>query len=281
MQKIFTPPLNNATSDAPIGVFDSGVGGISILQALVENFPEENFLYLGDTARLPYGTKSAETVRKYAGQSLKFLAKSQVKAFVIACNTASSAFLETTFEGRPVYNMIDCGVKELSDKSTGKKALLLATKTTVKSKAYESRLRMQSPEIELLSVPAPLFIPLVEEGLSDGPVVSETIKYTLKEIQPLLLAQAFDTCLLGCTHFPFLKKEISHSLGADLQVIDSSSQLIKMLQEDTQTGRLQLRSKDSKPSERKLTFALTDSSEHFVRFIQKLWPQAEIHWVEL
>ncbi len=266
------------TASSPIGVFDSGVGGISVLQTLVELFPHENFIYLGDTARLPYGTKSSQTVKKYAEQSLRFLAAQNVKAYVIACNTASSAYLETEFQGRPVYNMIDCGVREILEKSQGKAALLLATKTTVKSQAYEYRLNQSANAPEFISLAAPLFIPLVEEGVLHGPLVTEVLTHTLAPVKNQLAQNAFDTCLLGCTHFPFLKQEIQSFFGREILVVDSAHQLAQIFQQDSKSGRLQINPENQNG---RLDFFLTDSSDHFIRFIHQIWPGRAMKLIEI
>lgn len=268
----------NSNSDSPIGVFDSGVGGISVLESLVEKFPRENFIYLGDTARLPYGTKSAETVRKYAEQSLEFLHKQGVKAFVIACNTASSAFLEKSYKTKPVYNMIECGVREILESSKGKKTLLLATKTTVRSKAYDHSLQASGSKIPFVSIAAPLFIPLVEEGLLDGPVVTEVLQHTLKPIQREISQGELDLCLLGCTHFPFLKKEIQNFLGPQVLVRDSTAQLEALFLQDEKKGLVHLRNSSEVGT---LKFVLTDSSEHFQNFIHQRWPQRHIEITQI
>ena len=265
-------------SDSPIGVFDSGVGGISVLEKLVEKFPRENFIYLGDTARLPYGTKSTQTVRNYAEQCLEHLYLRNVKAFVIACNTASSAYLEKSYKTKPVYNMIDCGAQEVIQRSTGRKTLLLATKTTILSGAYITALDKMNASIKITPVAAPLFIPLVEEGVFTGPLVQEVLRHTLNPIQRDLSTKSFDLCLLACTHFPFLREEIEKYLGPDVEVRDSASQLENFIKRDEKNQILSLTDNQSAGT---LQFFLTDSSEHFQKFISKKWPSRKIEFTRI
>jgi glutamate racemase len=265
-------------SEAPIGVFDSGVGGISVLEHLTKSFPSENFVYLGDTARLPYGTKSSQTVRMYAEQCLEHLHLRGVKSFVIACNTASSAYLEKAYKTKPVYNMIECGSLEIIQKTSGRKTLLLATKTTIQSGAYSNCLKNLNSSVELILLAAPLFVPLVEEGVLSGPLVEEVLRHTLKPVENLIAQKQLDVCLLACTHFPFLREEIEKYLGSGIEVTDSSSQLEKLLRQDKKNHIQSLRRSSSAGS---LQFILTDSSDHFQKFILQRWPDRKIDFTHI
>ena len=143
----------------PIGVFDSGIGGITVLRELVKTFPNESFIYLGDTARLPYGSKSAETVRKYILQNMNFLVSRNVKALVVACNTASTQVYETSFEGRPVYNVIDPGSQLASQVTENKKIAVLATRGTISAGSYTKKIKKLLPDAEVLSQACPSSCP--------------------------------------------------------------------------------------------------------------------------
>ena len=183
----------NKPDSRPIGVFDSGIGGITVLRELVRSFPTENFIYLGDTARLPYGSKSAATVRNYSVQNMKFLISRDVKAIVVACNTASTQIFENTFENCPVYNVIDPGSKLAAEQTKNKKVGVLATRATVKAKSYTDKIKAIDSEIEVLSQACPLFVPLAEEGWNEDPI---TNLIAFRYLQNLKAAEV-DTVVLG------------------------------------------------------------------------------------
>jgi glutamate racemase len=200
--------LNNLASDKfdqrPIGVFDSGIGGITVLRELIKKFPQENFIYLGDTARLPYGSKSAPTVRKYSEQNMNFLISKNVKALVVACNTASTQVNETVFLGLPVYNVIDPGSLLASSLTQTMNVAVLATRATVKANSYETKIKHHNPKINVFSVACPLFVSLAEEGWHDDPITEQIAERYLADLKN----RNIDTVVLACTHYPLLKKPI-------------------------------------------------------------------------
>lgn len=219
---------------ATIGVFDSGVGGLTVLKVLAEHFPQEHFIYLGDTARLPYGTKSPETIRSYSEQILSFLTGRKVDALVIACNTASSQVSEKTWNGIPVFNVIEPGAAMAVMMSESNSIAVLGTRATVASEAYPKEIRRLQPAAEVYSQACPLFVPLAEEGWIDDPI---TNLIAFRYVQPLL-QHKIDTLILGCTHYPLLKMAIQKACGNSVQLVDSGKALALKLEEAFQSGAL-------------------------------------------
>lgn len=240
----------------PIGVFDSGIGGITVLKELIRAFPLENFIYLGDTARLPYGSKSAETVRKYSIQNINFLISKNVKAIIVACNTASTQIDETEFTNIPVYNVIDPGAKKASQMTENKKIAVLATRATIKAGTYTKKIKYHLPDAEIFTQACPLFVPLAEEGWHDDPITN-LIAY--RYLQNLKMAD-IDTVVLGCTHYPLLKDSITRVLGSYVKLIDSGEAIAADLKSDFNSKRL---TANKQNETRYLQICLTDSGEQF------------------
>lgn len=240
----------------PIGVFDSGIGGITVLKEIVRAFPHESFVYLGDTARLPYGSKSAETVRNYTVQNMKFLVSQKVKAIVVACNTASTQIFENEYEGLPVYNVIDPGALLAVEKTQNKKVAILGTRATVRSGSYTRKINELDPRIKVLSQACPLFVPLAEEGWNEDPI---TNLIAFRYLQNLKAADV-DTVVLGCTHYPLLKSAIARVFGNHVTLVDSGEAVAKQLQADFSEGKL---GQNSLTHPLMLKVALTDKSDHF------------------
>lgn len=239
----------------PIGVFDSGIGGVTVLRELLKTFPTENFIYLGDTARLPYGSKSADTVRKYTEQNMNFLKNRDVKAIVVACNTASTQVYEKEYLGLPVYNVIDPGARLAAAATENKKIGVIATRATVKSQNYTQKIHNFDPTIEVLSSACPLFVPLAEEGWHDDPITNLIAFRYLQELK----AQDVDTVVLGCTHYPLLKTAIQKVFGNHVKLVDSGEAIALEIVEDFTAERL----KKSNTLEHKLQICLTDADSQF------------------
>ncbi|MGE4130503.1 MAG: glutamate racemase [Bdellovibrionales bacterium] len=232
-----------------IAVFDSGVGGLTVLRALRKKWPGENFLYLADTARLPYGNKSLGTIQKYVDQNIRFLETYSPKAIVVACNSASTALLNTTKKyNLPVFNVIEPGARQAVAKSENGRIGVLATRTTVHSEAYPKAIRKLKPETEIFQQACPLWVPLVEEGWIEDPVTNLIVyRYASRIFQ-----QNVDTVVLGCTHFPVLIPAILKAVQYPVHLIDSSLGLIEDLAAiDPNTapsgGRLDILSTDFSP----------------------------------
>ncbi len=204
--------------DASIGIFDSGIGGLTVFKEVARSFPHENIVYLGDTARVPFGTKSRETVIKYTLQNTLFLLDQHVKAVIIACNTASAYGLEAVknYFRVPVIGVIEPGAEVALTKTRSKKVGVIGTEGTIRSAAYEKALRSKDQQIEIVTQACPLLVPLAEEGKFEGEVVGQIIK---EYLQPL---KGIDTLILGCTHYPLFKGVIGNVLGSEVSLVDSA-----------------------------------------------------------
>jgi glutamate racemase len=208
-----------------IGVFDSGMGGLTVMRALMDRLPRESFVYLGDTARLPYGSKSAETVKRYAVQCARALMKHDIKLLVVACNTASATALPALTEAlspTPVIGVIEPGAEAAVAAAPSGRIAVIATEGTVKGGAYERAIHARNPSASVTQQPCPLFVALAEEGLTDGPIAELVAK---RYLNPLLATDAAQPeCLvLGCTHFPALKNVIGQVAGPGIRLVDSAA----------------------------------------------------------
>lgn len=247
----------------PIGVFDSGIGGLTVLKELALQFPEESFLYVGDTARLPYGSKSPQTIRKYSEQIIQFLERQNVKAIIIACNTASSQVAETEIDGLPVYNVIGPGSQRALELSSGKRIGVLGTRATINSQAYTQRIQALDPKAQVFDQACPLFVPLAEEGWDSDPVTNLIV---FRYLSPLL-QQHIDTLILGCTHYPILKNSIARVTGNSIELVDSGEAIAQWISRDMKSGRLGT-NKSGQP--RRIEIMTTDSSAHFTEMAQRI-----------
>ncbi len=213
----------NATFDRrPIGVFDSGVGGLTVVAALARQLPHEPILYLGDTARLPYGTKSQATVSRYTQRNVAFLHSRNVKAVVVACNTASALALPQLHTNLPVWGVIAPGARRALEVTRGRVGVI-ATESTIASDAYGKALRELAAtsglsDLVVVGQACPLFVPLVEEGWHDDPVTEQVARRYLVP----LVAAGVDTVVLGCTHYPLLAPVIQRVLGPEVRLVDSA-----------------------------------------------------------
>jgi glutamate racemase len=226
-------------ASAPLGVFDSGVGGLTVLSELQRSLPHEDFVYLGDTARLPYGSKPPEMVREFAREISWSLLERGVKGIVIACNSASAASLPLLSESLPVpvWGVIDPGVRAAVRQYSGGRVGILGTKATIASGAYQSRL--EAAGVATWAKACPLFVPIVEEGISDGAIAALVARHYL-EGRPEL-----DVVILGCTHYPSLKGTLQEVLGDAVKLVDSAEEIAATVSADLQ--RLGLRSERSRP----------------------------------
>ncbi len=208
-----------------IGVFDSGVGGLTVVKELIRQLPGENIVYFGDTARVPYGTKSKDTIIKFSVENVKFLLKFDVKLIVVACNTASSIALSSLmFHFKiPIVGVIRPGAKEAVRLTKNKRIGVIGTKTTIQSESYEDEIKRYDKSIKVISQSCPLFVPLAEEGLIRDSVTKEM---ALRYLEPLKKAKV-DTLILGCTHYPLLKYIIKDVMGSGVNLVDSAHQTAK------------------------------------------------------
>lgn len=256
-----------------IGVFDSGVGGLTVVSALRRRLPGESILYLGDTARLPYGSKSPDTVTRYTRRNIEFLAERGVKAVVVACNTASALALPNLdMHGLPTWGVIEPGARKAAAVSRGRVGVI-ATEATVRSDAYAKALRAVRPDLEILSRACPLFVPLVEEGWHDDPVTEQVAE---RYLRPLLDA-GVDTLVLGCTHYPLLKPVLQRVAGPDVTLVDSAEAVAEMVAAGLAERHLEA---THAPSHH---FCVTDSGETFQRLARMILKDDEVslEWVEV
>lgn len=224
MNRTLSPARERA--QLPIGIFDSGVGGLTVLHAIAARLPAEPLLYLGDTARLPYGTKSAASVTRYALQATAHLVERGIKMLVVACNTASAVAmpaLAAEFAPLPVIGVVEAGAEAAVRASRSGHIAVLATESTVRGGAYERAIRARRADARVYSQACSLFVALVEEGWTRGPLVEAVAR---EYLQPLLVEKTHDDldCLvLGCTHFPLLRETILQVAGADVALVDSGA----------------------------------------------------------
>ncbi len=251
-------------SDAnrPIGVFDSGVGGLTVVSALTRRLPAESILYLGDTARLPYGDKSPRTVRRYTRRNVDFLIARGVKAVVVACNTASALALEELDYALPIWGVVEPGAAAAVEATRGRVGVI-ATESTIRSDAYGRAIRRLDPSLEVFGRACPLFVPLVEEGWSDDPISEQIAERYLAS----LLEKDVDTLVLGCTHYPLLKPVLKRVAG-DVCLVDSAETVTR----EVARGLDALRLAAERPSAAADShhFCVTDSGEHFARVAKDL-----------
>ncbi|HOG08308.1 MAG: glutamate racemase [Syntrophales bacterium] len=254
MQKKETPGGN---ARHPIGVFDSGVGGLTVVRALMERLPFENLIYFGDTARVPYGVKSAETINLYAAQITEFLLQREVKLLIIACNTMAAVAHEAVVSRSPVpvLDVIDAGARMTIRTTRTKHVGVIGTPATVNSNTYARAIHRLDPEVRIFSQACALFVPLVEEGWFDHPVTRLTAQEYLKPI----LAEGIDTLVLGCTHYPLLKALLREVTGPAILLVDSAEAMADITA-DLLTAR-ELANPDREPPDYR--FYVTDVPLHF------------------
>lgn len=215
----------------PIGVFDSGLGGLTAVKALRQILPEEKLIYFGDTARVPYGGRSKETLLKYARQDVRFLRSFDLKAIVIACGTVSTTSLDTlqAENDLPIVGVVEPTCRRALLVTKNKKVGIIATLASIRSGAYEAMLRRLDPAVEIIGKPCPLFVPLVENGrFRQGDVVIETVA---REYLTPLIEAGVDTLILGCTHYPLLKDIIGEICGPGVTLIDSGAASARALRQ--------------------------------------------------
>ena len=263
-------------NDLPIGIFDSGVGGLTVYRALHDRLPDERFVYLGDTARVPYGTKSLATVERYAVENARFLEAHGIKLLVVACNTASALALPAVRRGVsvPVVGMIEPGARAAVRAARGGRIGVVATESTVKSGAYAREIKRLAPELEVIERACPLLVSLAEEGWAETEVARTVAGEYLRD----LASGNIDALVLGCTHYPILRRVIQEAVGASVKLIDSGEAAAEVVAElleaehlrrreyETQTGRLlKERAQQGRLCDDLDHFYVTDAAERFAR----------------
>ncbi len=244
--------------DAAIGIFDSGIGGLTVLQQVARLLPHEHLVYLGDTARTPYGTKSPDVVRQYACENTDFLIGRGLKMLVVACNTVSAVALEMLGDRYdiPVVGVIAPGVQAALRRSKKRRIGVIGTEATIASRAYTHALHELDPVVEVLTRACPLFVPLVEEGWVENKVTREAALVYLGSLKH----SGIDTLILGCTHYPLLKNCLAEILGSSVCLIDSAEETAKVVR-STLAGEGLLRRKGDGGA----SFFVTDVPDRFVK----------------
>jgi glutamate racemase len=265
-----------------IGVFDSGFGGLTVLKALVKLIPHAEYLYFGDTARLPYGSKSVETVAKYAVEAARFLEQKQAQMLVIACNTATALALDqiTAAAKVPVVGVVEPGAERAAASSAKKKVVVIGTEATVSSHAYQKALQVRG--VQAHEKACPLFVPLVEEGWNEHRVTEDVARIYLKEA----FADGFedaDVLLLGCTHYPLIKGVLHRVAPAHLKIVDSADATADAVEGLLRGLPLASLSEDERRTLPRVTFFATDSVEKFRRLGPKFLglPVEDVEHVDL
>ncbi len=254
----------------PIGVFDSGIGGLTVLKELIALLPGEDFVYLGDTARLPYGSKSNEVIVRYSRENTEFLLAKGIKMLVVACNTSSAVALEEIARGTmaPVIGVIEPGAAAAAAASRSGKIGVIGTEATIASGAYTRAIQKLRPRAEIYTRACPLLVPLVEEGWTDNDVAERTVAYYLESLK----ASGIDTLLLGCTHYPLLRTMFARVLGPRVKIVDSATATANAVRE-----RLRALGLDrGRGGARSRSFFVTETPDRFVRVGRRfLGPEVE------
>lgn len=259
--------MSEHLKDAPIGVFDSGFGGLTVVREIMRQIPNEKIIYFGDTARVPYGSKSKETVTRFSRQIVNFLKTQNVKTIVVACNTASAYALDELEKeiDIPIIGVVKPGAKVAADVTQNGKVGVIATSATIGSEIYTTYIKQLKPEVSVTGKACPLFVPLVEEGLLEDPVTDEIASRYLLE----LIDIDIDTLILGCTHYPLIRNTIQRVVGDKVTLVNpayETARELKILLEEK--GILQ----DKKPDlgENKYQFFVSDGAEKFKTFANSI-----------
>lgn len=258
----------NVMKSAPIGVFDSGVGGLTVAREIMRQLPNENIVYFGDTARVPYGSKSKDNIIRYSRQIIHFLKTKNVKAIVIACNTASALALDVVREeiDIPIIGVVEPGARAALEITQTKKIGVIGTEATIRSAMYEKLIEERDSEAEVVGKACPLFVPLVEEGFAKHKVTREIIDYYLAS----LLETDIDSLILGCTHYPLLRSRIREYVGDKITLVNPAYETamdLKKLLEDAKmenTGEGQEHASYS--------FYVSDAADKFKQFANSILP---------
>ncbi len=242
----------------PIGIFDSGVGGLTIFKEIRKNFPYDNIVYLGDTARLPYGTKSKESIIRFCEENVRFLLSKDVKIIVVACNTASALAIQELKKkfSIPIIGVIKIGAKIALEASKSKKIGIIGTVATIKSDAYKKELTKLDAQVITHSKSCPMFVPLVENGYESHQIAKILVKEYLQDFPKI------DTLILGCTHYPVLKKTIGEYFQNKVKLIDSGVAISQYLKTKIEPSLQKCAGKNR--------FYVTDNQENFLLLARKI-----------
>ena len=249
-------------NDAPIGVFDSGMGGLTVVREIIRHLPQEKIVYFGDTARVPYGSKSSATINHFSAQITRFLLTKEVKAIVVACNTASALALEG-LKGQfelPIIGVVSPGARAAIKETKNGKIGVIGTEATIRSGIYPAIIHQTHPEIAVIEKACPLFVPLVEEGFREHHVTGEIIDHYLRSMKEADI----DTMLLGCTHYPLLRSRIKEYLGEKIHLVNPAYETAKDLEALLESAKLANPGVD--PQEEQYEFYVSDGAKRFCQF---------------
>jgi glutamate racemase len=268
--------MHDPGTSGPIGIFDSGVGGLTVLHRIAERLPNESIIYLGDTARVPYGTKSADTVVRYAKSCARVLCDRGIKMLVVACNTASAYALDALQHELPlpVLGVIVPGARRALEVTRNKRIGVIGTAGTIASGAYQDAIQSIEPGAHVVARACPLFVPLAEEGWVEGPVPIQAAQTYLAP----LLEQGLDTLVLGCTHYPLLKAVIRHVAGENVTIVDSAESTARVVEETL--AAMEIRALGPGDGAH---FLVTDSPESFVRAGSRFLGRdiQDVEWIDI
>lgn len=254
-------------SHAPIGVFDSGVGGLTVVREIMRQIPNESICYFGDTARVPYGSKSKETVTRFSRQIVRFLQTHQVKMIVVACNTASAYALDDLEKETdvPIIGVVKPGAKVAAEVTRNGKIGVIATAATIGSQIYTQYIKEINQDATIYGKACPLFVPLVEEGLLQDPVTDEIARRYLTE----LIDSGIDTLIMGCTHYPLIRSTIGRIIGSDVTLVNPAYETALELKAMLESRGL-LRKEPPKLGENQYQFYVSDAADKFMQFANSI-----------
>lgn len=254
----------------PVGVFDSGLGGLTVVREIMRNLPDEQIVYFGDTARVPYGSKSKNTIIRYSRQIVRFLLTQHVKAIVVACNTASALALDTIEQELdiPIIGVVRPGADMAVKATRNKKVGVIATESTIHSGLYTELIRQADPAIEVYGKPCPLFVPLVEEGWTDDPVTETVAGRYLDE----LLHKDIDTLIMGCTHYPLLRRLLRRMVGEGVTLVNPAYETALALGRLLDARGMRHEWAADVENSGRHSFYASDSVEKFHRFADSILP---------
>lgn len=252
------PKATSPQRERPIGIFDSGIGGLTVLREVNRELADEDVVYFGDTARVPYGTKSRETITKFSINNVRFLKKFRVKMVIVACNTSSALSLDILKKrfSIPIVGVIEAGAKEAMRRTRNGRIGVIGTKATIGSGSYEACLKRMDPAIRVTSQACPLFVPLVEEGWLEGDIASRVAKMYLDVMKSFKI----DTLILGCTHYPLLSQVIGKVLGKHVNLVNSAEETAKEARKLLMSSKLK---KSVSVREPRRSFYVSDEPEQF------------------
>lgn len=253
---------------APIGVFDSGVGGLTVAREIMRHLPNENIVYFGDTARVPYGSKSKDNIIRYSRQIINFLKTKQVKAIVIACNTASALALEVVREeiDIPIIGVVEPGARAALEITQTKKIGVIGTEATIRSAMYEKIIQEADKEAKVIGKACPLFVPLVEEGFAKHKVTEEIIDFYLDSF----LKTDIDSLILGCTHYPLLRSKIKQYVGEQITLVNPAYETAMDLKKILETCGMENTGKEQ--VQVSYEFYVSDAADKFKQFANSILP---------